>query len=78
VNNFYEKPIYKTENSSFASFENFFRCLHDSVERVLKMERGCVEPQRMKSFKTTQILCVLRLVEDNTAALRDLARAQIR
>jgi len=37
------------------------------------MERGCVEdqPQRMKSFKTRQIPGVLRLVEDNTAALRD-------
>jgi len=38
------------------------------------MERGCVEdqPQCMKSFKTRQIPVVLRLVEDNTAALRDL------
>ena len=46
---------------------------NDALERVLKMERGCVEdqPQRMKSFKTRQIPGVLRLVEDNTAALRD-------
>jgi len=46
----------------------------DGTNRDSAMDRGCVEdqPQRVKSFKTRQIPGVLRLVEDNTAALRDL------
>jgi len=38
------------------------------------MERGCVEdqPQRTGGLQTPEIPGVLRLVEDDTAALRDI------
>jgi hypothetical protein len=41
-------------------------------ERVLKMERGCVEdqPQQVKHSESPENSKALRLVEDNTAALR--------
>ena len=43
------------------------------LERVLEMERGCVEdqPQRVKGSECVGIQDVLRLVGDDTAALRD-------
>jgi len=39
------------------------------------MERGCVEdqPQRMRGSQTPQIPGVMRLVGDDTAALRQLS-----
>ena len=39
------------------------------MERVLKMERGCVEDQPQHP-NTPEFLELLRLVEDDTAALR--------
>ena len=39
------------------------------LERVLKMERGCVEDQP-QHLNTPEFREVLRLVEDDTAALR--------
>ena len=44
--------------------------LHRSgSDRVLKMERGCVEDQR-QHLNTPEFRELLRLVEDDTAALR--------
>jgi hypothetical protein len=47
------------------------------LKRVLKMERGCVkdQPQQVKDSESLENSKALRLVEDDTAALRHFKHA---